>query len=335
MAGVNEYKDGVVTRLYKGLQGLVKGRKITYVEGEGRLVGARPRSRWTAALRRPPRRAGHRLRTPRSLPGLEIDGERVITSDHALTPGPGARARRSCSAAASSAASSPASGSPSAPRSPSSRRCRTWCRSRTRRVSKLLERAFRKRRIGFKLGNPFESVRDTPTPACGSPSRTARRSRPSCCWSPSAAARHRRARLRGAGRRDGARLRHGRRAAARPTSPTISAVGDLVPGLQLAHVGFAEGIFVAERIAGLDPRADRRRRRPAGHLLRPGGRLGRAHRGAGQGEVRRRTGRVADLRPGRQRQEPDPQDRGRSSSWSGRRTVRWSASTWSAAGSAS
>jgi dihydrolipoamide dehydrogenase len=34
--------------------------------------------------------------------------------------------------------------------------------------------------------------------------------------------------------------------------PTISAVGDLTPGLQLAHVGFAEGILVAERVSGLD-----------------------------------------------------------------------------------
>jgi dihydrolipoamide dehydrogenase len=36
--------------------------------------------------------------------------------------------------------------------------------------------------------------------------------------------------------------------------PTISAVGDLIPTLQLAHVGFAEGILVAERLAGLDVR---------------------------------------------------------------------------------
>jgi dihydrolipoamide dehydrogenase len=35
--------------------------------------------------------------------------------------------------------------------------------------------------------------------------------------------------------------------------PTISAVGDLIPTLQLAHVGFAEGILVAERLAGLSP----------------------------------------------------------------------------------
>lgn len=33
----------------------------------------------------------------------------------------------------------------------------------------------------------------------------------------------------------------------------VRAVGDLVPGLQLAHRGFAHGIFVAEDVAGLDP----------------------------------------------------------------------------------
>ena len=36
--------------------------------------------------------------------------------------------------------------------------------------------------------------------------------------------------------------------------PTVSAVGDLIPTLQLAHVGFAEGILVAERLAGLEVR---------------------------------------------------------------------------------
>ena len=37
MAGVHKYKDGVISGLYKGLQGLVASRKVTYVEGEGRL----------------------------------------------------------------------------------------------------------------------------------------------------------------------------------------------------------------------------------------------------------------------------------------------------------
>ena len=38
MGGVNSYKDGVIAGLYKGLQGLVKSRGITFVEGTGRLV---------------------------------------------------------------------------------------------------------------------------------------------------------------------------------------------------------------------------------------------------------------------------------------------------------
>jgi dihydrolipoamide dehydrogenase len=41
----------------------------------------------------------------------------------------------------------------------------------------------------------------------------------------------------------------------RTNVPGIWAVGDLIPTLQLAHVGFAEGIMVAEEIAGLNPRA--------------------------------------------------------------------------------
>jgi dihydrolipoamide dehydrogenase len=35
--------------------------------------------------------------------------------------------------------------------------------------------------------------------------------------------------------------------------PTISALGDVIPTLQLAHVGFGEGIMVAERLGGLSP----------------------------------------------------------------------------------
>ena len=40
----------------------------------------------------------------------------------------------------------------------------------------------------------------------------------------------------------------------RTSVPGVYAVGDLIPTLQLAHVGFAEGILVAEHIAGLNPR---------------------------------------------------------------------------------
>ena len=45
----------------------------------------------------------------------------------------------------------------------------------------------------------------------------------------------------------------------RTNVPNVFAVGDLIPTLQLAHVGFAEGILVAEQIAGLDAAADRLR----------------------------------------------------------------------------
>src|SRR5690606_9820415 len=39
----------------------------------------------------------------------------------------------------------------------------------------------------------------------------------------------------------------------RTSVPGVYAVGDLVYGLQLAHRGFAHGIFVAEETAGLNP----------------------------------------------------------------------------------
>jgi dihydrolipoamide dehydrogenase len=33
MTGVNTYKDGVIGKLYKGLQGLVKSRNVNFIEG--------------------------------------------------------------------------------------------------------------------------------------------------------------------------------------------------------------------------------------------------------------------------------------------------------------
>ena len=84
MSGVNSYKDGVVTRLYKGLAGLVKSRKITVVEGSGRLVAANAvevdGTRYEATKALVIATGSY----SRSLPGLDIDGERVITSEHAL-----------------------------------------------------------------------------------------------------------------------------------------------------------------------------------------------------------------------------------------------------------
>src|SRR3954451_12447400 len=83
MAGVNAYKDGVVQRLFKGLTGLITGRGITVVEGEGRLAGP---STVEVNGRRYTGRAVVLASGsyPRSLPGLEVDGSRVLTSEHAL-----------------------------------------------------------------------------------------------------------------------------------------------------------------------------------------------------------------------------------------------------------
>ena len=87
MDGVNAYKDGVISKLYKGLQGLVKARKITYVEGEGRLPphdgrGERP------VLRGQAHPARHR-----SYPLAAGPGDRRHEGHHQrprAEPGPGA-----------------------------------------------------------------------------------------------------------------------------------------------------------------------------------------------------------------------------------------------------
>src|SRR3954453_14380573 len=84
MDTVNSYKDGVVSRLHKGLTGLVKLRKIEVVEGTGKLVapnavevdGSRIEATKAVVLA-----TGS---YSRSLPGLDIDGKRIITSEHAL-----------------------------------------------------------------------------------------------------------------------------------------------------------------------------------------------------------------------------------------------------------
>ncbi|NDC52273.1 MAG: FAD-dependent oxidoreductase, partial [Actinobacteria bacterium] len=83
MPAVNQYKDGVISKLHKGLQGLVKSRAVTYVEGAGKLVakdtvevnGQRYTGKNVVLA------TGSYART---LPGLEIDGKQIVTSDHAL-----------------------------------------------------------------------------------------------------------------------------------------------------------------------------------------------------------------------------------------------------------
>jgi dihydrolipoamide dehydrogenase len=83
MAGVNAYKDKVVNKLWRGLVGLIGSRHIDVIEGSGRLVSPTQVQVADTLLE-----GAHVVLASgseaKSLPGLEIDGQRVITSDQAL-----------------------------------------------------------------------------------------------------------------------------------------------------------------------------------------------------------------------------------------------------------
>ena len=246
---VNQYKQGVVDRLYKGLQGLVKSRKVTVIEGHGTLVGP------DAVEVRGERYTAKSIvlgtgSYARSLPGLEIGG-RVITSDQALTMdtvpssaivlGGGvigvefASVWKSFGADVTIVEALP-----------------HLVPNEDEALSKGLERAFRKRKIDFKLGVRFQGVEQTDAGvkvsledgtvleadvllvAVGRGPRTS-----------------------GLGYEEqGIRVDRGfvlTDEKLHTGVANIYAVGDIVPGLQLAHRGFQQGIFVAETIAGLSP----------------------------------------------------------------------------------
>jgi dihydrolipoamide dehydrogenase len=88
VAGVHAYKDKVVSTTVKGLTGLMKGRGIVIIEGEGKLAGPNQVQVTDAAGTTSTIEGGHIVLAtgsePRSLPGLDIDGDRIISSDHAL-----------------------------------------------------------------------------------------------------------------------------------------------------------------------------------------------------------------------------------------------------------
>jgi dihydrolipoamide dehydrogenase len=250
MPAVNEYKDGVVGRLYKGLQGLVKSRKITYVAGMGRLVSA------TAVEVDGQRYEGRHVvlatgSTPKSLPGLDIDGALVINSDHALkldsvpssvvVLGGGvigcefASVWRSFGAEVTIVEALP-----------------HLVPLEDEQASKALERAFRKRKIGFELGARFAGVEKTERGVKVSLENGKTIEADLL--------------LVAVGRgpvsqelgyeQVGVEMERGFVKVderCQTNVATISAVGDLIPTLQLAHVGFGEGIMVAERLAGLEP----------------------------------------------------------------------------------
>ncbi|SCK27317.1 dihydrolipoamide dehydrogenase [Streptomyces sp. WMMB 714] len=250
MAGVHKYKDGVVSGLYKGLQGLVASRKITYVEGEGRLSS--PTSVDVDGQRYEGR---HILlatgSVPKSLPGLEIDGNRIISSDHglhldrvpesAIILGGGVIGVEFASAWKSFGTDvTIVEGLPH------------LVPAEDENSSKLLERAFRKRGISFSLGSFFEKAEYTDNGVKVSLANGKEFEAEVLL-----VAIGRGPVSQGLGYEEaGVAMDRGFVLAdeyCRTNVPTISAVGDLIPTLQLAHVGFAEGILVAERLAGLNP----------------------------------------------------------------------------------
>jgi dihydrolipoamide dehydrogenase len=79
---VNARKGGVVDQLHRGLTGLLKRRRVSVLAGAGRLTadGAVAVDGQTLTGRAVILCTGS---VPRSLPGLQIDGERIVSSDHA------------------------------------------------------------------------------------------------------------------------------------------------------------------------------------------------------------------------------------------------------------
>ena len=249
MAGVNAYKDGVINKLYKGLQGLVKSRKINLVAGDGRFEGP------NAVVVGDDRYVGKKVvlatgSYAKSLPGLEIGG-RIITSNEAIrldevpasvvVLGGGVIGVELASVFASFGADV------------------TVVEALPRLVpiedefcSKQLERAFRRRKIKFKTGVKFtgasqndqsvtvslesgeELEADYLLVAVGRGPNTANAGYEEA----------------GVKMERGFVLTDDR---LRTNLDNVYALGDIVPGLQLAHRGFAQGIFLAEELAGLKP----------------------------------------------------------------------------------
>ena len=249
IAGVHTYKNKVVERLWKGLQSTIASRKIDTIDGHGRLISPTQVQVGDTIYE-----AGHIVLAtgsePRSLPGLDIDGDRVISSDDALRYGrvPSsviilgggvigvefASVWRSFGAEVTIVEMMP-----------------QLLPLEDEGSAKLLQRAFRRRGIGFELGARFESVKHTETGVtvtlAGGKTLDADLLLVAVGRGPVSA---------GLGYEEaGVAMERGYVKVdefCRTSVPTISAVGDLIATPQLAHVGFAEGIMVAERIGGLD-----------------------------------------------------------------------------------
>ncbi len=251
MTKVNSYKDGVIGRLYKGLQGLVKSREITYVEGFGKLVAK------NVVEVNGQRYEGKNIvlatgSYAKSLPGLEI-ADRIMTSDQALTMdyvpnsaiilGGGVIGVEFASVWKSFGVD--VTVIEVLPR---------LVPAEDEAISKTMERAFRKRGINFKTGVRFQGAAsdDSGVTVTLENGETVRADL-------LLVAVGRGPRTEGLGYEEqGINMDRGFVLANERLAtnvPGIFAVGDIVPGLQLAHRGFQQGIFVAEEIAGLAPKS--------------------------------------------------------------------------------
>jgi dihydrolipoamide dehydrogenase len=252
MAAVNAYKDGVVSKLHKGLQGLVKSRNITYVEGTGRLVS--PNTVEVNGTKYTGKNVILATGSyPRTLPGLEIDGTQIVTSEEAMkfdyvpksviVLGGGVIG---CEfASVWNSFGSEVTIVEGLPR---------LVALEDESSSKQLERAFRKRKINFVTGVKFASAVKSQSGVTitleDGTTHTADVLLVAVGRGPVTS---------GIGYEEqGIAMERGYISVdekCRTNVPGIWAVGDIIPTLQLAHVGFAEGIMVAEEIAGLNPRA--------------------------------------------------------------------------------
>ncbi|MBA8825576.1 dihydrolipoamide dehydrogenase [Saccharopolyspora lacisalsi] len=247
--GVNSYKDNIVKRLHKGLQGLVKAHQVTYVEGAGTLVDSKTvevdGTRYTGS--KVVLATGSYSKT---LPGLELGG-RIIASEEALNLdfvpnkvvvlGGGvigvefASVWRSFGAEVHVVEALP-----------------HLVPNEDEYLSKQLERAFRKRGIKFSTGVKFTGAEQSDSGVTVSLENGEQLDADLLLvavgrGANTAALGYEEAGLtmeRGFVRTD-ERLR--------TNLDGVYAVGDIVPGLQLAHRGFQQGIFIAEDIAGLNP----------------------------------------------------------------------------------
>ncbi|MFP3462899.1 dihydrolipoyl dehydrogenase [Arthrobacter globiformis] len=249
ITAVNAYKDGIIAGKFKGLQGLIKSKGITVIEGEGKLQGTD-----TVVVNGTAYKGKNIVLATgsysRTLPGLEIGGK-VITSDEALTMdyipksaiilGGGVIGVEFASVWKSFGVDvTIVEGLPS------------LVPNEDAAIVKNFERAFKKRGIKFSTGVFFQGVEqnndgvkvtlvdgktfeaDLLLVAVGRGPVTANLGYEEAGLTVDRGFVITNERLHtGVG--------------------NIYAVGDIVPGVQLAHRGYQQGIFVAEEIAGLKP----------------------------------------------------------------------------------